>query len=293
MTGAYDGNVLDIWDASDCRDPKLMASYDVTVQRPQRHALLDARTLYYATALPTSETNQPAPNVVAIDLADLANPRVVHQFALSDLVAQGQGPAPLGVHNVEISPDGTRMYAGIITPGLLAPLLTEYTRGRGEMTILDVSDIQNRAATPKVRFISQFDNSLARAASGSARGGRDVPRLRRRGGQQHRAGDRPAAGRSRGSPTSPTRRRRSRSPTSRSRSTAPSTAPRRWRTTSSTRRTTPTSTTSATPRSACSRCTTPGCGSSTCATRPSRRRSGTSTRAADLDTKFGGDLRHA
>ncbi|MGH2968979.1 MAG: LVIVD repeat-containing protein, partial [Solirubrobacteraceae bacterium] len=159
VTGAYDGNVIDIWDASDCRNPRLMKSLEVPYNVHNVTLSWDAKTLYYATALPTSEANQPMPNVVAVDVADLANPKVIHHFALSDLVLQGQAPAPLGVHNVEISPDGTRMYAGIITPGLLAPLLTDYTRGRGEMTILDVSDIQDRKADPEVRFISQFESS--------------------------------------------------------------------------------------------------------------------------------------
>lgn len=159
ISGTYDGNVIDIYDASDCRNPRLMSSYAAPYNVHNVTLSWDAKTLYYASALPTSESNVPAKNIVAVDIENLADPKFITGIAMNDLILEGQGLSPLGVHNVEVSPDGNRMYAGIITPGLLAPTLTEYLRGRGEMTILDISDIQNRVEHPKVKFISQFENA--------------------------------------------------------------------------------------------------------------------------------------
>jgi hypothetical protein len=154
VSGDYDGNALDVYDASDCRHPQLRATFASPYNIHNVTLSHDARTVYVGTALPTSESNQPAPHILVVDIADPAEPRLRATISMHDLLPQGARPAPLGVHRVDVNEDGTRLYAGVITATFAAPLARPALTG-GELAILDTTEIAEGRPSPRVRLVSQ------------------------------------------------------------------------------------------------------------------------------------------
>jgi len=158
VAGDYDGNVLDIYDVSDCRKPKLMTSFATENNVHNFSISYDTKTLWVATALPLSDGNQPYPHIVAIDLENLAAPKVILEANMADYLPQGANPTPLGVHRLDVSEDGNRVYAGLISGSVLLPALKPLLGPEPDVAILDSTAIQSRGEEG-LKFVSQFDGS--------------------------------------------------------------------------------------------------------------------------------------
>lgn len=159
VTADYDGNALDVYDARDCRDPRLLTTWESPYNIHNITLSWDARTLYIGTALPTSESNPPAPHIVAVRLDDPSDPEIVAQVNMSEFLPSGANPSALGVHRVDVSKDGNRIYAGMISGSVLLPAMKPLLGAEADLAILDTSSIQARAADAAFGFISQVDGS--------------------------------------------------------------------------------------------------------------------------------------
>lgn len=152
VAGSYDSSPtgeLDIFDVTDCAQPRLITTF--TTPAPMHNVTLtrDGKTLYIGTA-----TSQ-APHILVLDLTNLSEPKVIATYDTATSLSPRQGF--LGVHRIDLNADGTRAYAGVTTPGLFAPPAKAAFQG-GEIMILDTSDIAARKPDPQIRFISQFQN---------------------------------------------------------------------------------------------------------------------------------------
>ena len=121
--------VVEVYDISaDCRHPKLASTTPLGLQGHESGFAPDGRTFYVAS------TGGPGGTVTALDLTDPTAPRLVWVSA------------DYNSHGVSISDDGNTLYMADY----------EVANGRGGMTILDVSEIQQRKANPQVRRISSL-----------------------------------------------------------------------------------------------------------------------------------------
>jgi hypothetical protein len=154
----YDGNFIDVYDASDCRNPKLMSTYETSFNVHNITISYDTKTLWIASALPISDGNQPYPHIVALGLEDLSNPKEVFRGRMDDHLPAGANPTPLGVHRLDVSEDGNRVYAGLISGSVLLPLVKPLLGPEPDVAIFDSSAVQNRGEDG-IKFVSQFDGS--------------------------------------------------------------------------------------------------------------------------------------
>ncbi|MCX6402282.1 MAG: hypothetical protein NTX33_20395 [Propionibacteriales bacterium] len=145
--------VLDVYDVSkDCRKPRLMSTTLSGVMGHESGFAPDGKTFWTAGAAGFTLT--------AVDLVDPRRPRVLH--------------TKTGVvyHGVRLSPDGRTMYAANIgTPGILNGTVLD---GAG-LDILDVSDIQDRRSSPRLRLLSRMawdESSIPQVAEPFTRGSR-------------------------------------------------------------------------------------------------------------------------
>jgi hypothetical protein len=159
VAASYDGNSLDVYDAADCRNPKLLTTWESPYNIHNITLSWDAKTLYVGSALPTSESNQPQAHVFAVRLDDPADPEIIAQVNMGTFVPDGANPSVAGVHRVDVSKDGTRIYAGMISGTVALPALKPFFGAEADMAILDASEIQARKPGAAFKFISQFDGS--------------------------------------------------------------------------------------------------------------------------------------
>lgn len=148
-TAATYPGVLDVYDVrSDCRHPTLLSSTLSGVLGHESGWSHDGKTFYTASTLAT---------LAAVDLTDPRSPRTIFtQWGVN-------------YHGLRLSADDRTMYAARIgTPSL--NLLRD-----GGLSILDVSRIQERAARPTVRVLSQLtwpEHSIPQVAEPFTRDGR-------------------------------------------------------------------------------------------------------------------------
>lgn len=135
---------IEIWDLSqDCRNPVFRGRFDGV--RPQYHGLRispDGRTIYATNTLPDPEVLQ------AIDISDLTKPKLVATWGPAQ-----SGLEPLGVHDLEISPDGRRGYLGAIPLDGLASLAGSPCCSLS-LVIVDLTQIQDRQRHPSLAVVS-------------------------------------------------------------------------------------------------------------------------------------------
>ncbi|MCW2607891.1 MAG: hypothetical protein JWO60_2584 [Frankiales bacterium] len=125
--------VVDVYDASqDCRTPVLRSSTPLGILGHEGGFSPDGRTYWASTTADRGLT--------AIDLTDPSVPRVLWR---------GEDVA---THGLSISDDGRRAYlADVVSDrGYAQNYYSEITNGGGGMRILDVSQVQDRAAVPQV-----------------------------------------------------------------------------------------------------------------------------------------------
>lgn len=116
---------VDVYDiAADCRKPVLKSSTPLGILGHESAFSQDGNTFYV--------TGTAAPTLVALDLTDPALPQPVW-------VTFGRG-----FHGMNLSDDGKTLYAA------------DATVGRRGLTILDVSQVQDRASNPTVTEISHI-----------------------------------------------------------------------------------------------------------------------------------------
>lgn len=146
---------LDIYDASDCKSPKLMNEFKwpenvhmVTVSSNGRHV--------YGTSIDPFTGRG---GLLVLDISDLAHPRFIGKFGAT---RQDGTTYEFATHEVSLSPDERRIYAGVIASkgGDLNRDIT--TRGpsaeglgpnAGGIYILDNSDIVDGRSNPQIRLI--------------------------------------------------------------------------------------------------------------------------------------------
>jgi LVIVD repeat-containing protein len=119
---------LDIYDASDCRHPKLRGRYDYGT--PELHGLRiarDGKTVYVS-----SQVGEHI--VTALDISNLRKPRVLARWSPQS--------RHYTVHDLDLSADGTRAYVGATGP-------------QTGLTILDTSEIQARRPNPRFKMLGE------------------------------------------------------------------------------------------------------------------------------------------
>ncbi len=142
---------LQIYDASkDCRDPIRVGTYDFNdgevpgnIVTHEHRISADGKTIY-ATAL-SSDVREPVDALMAIDVTDLANPTLIATWDLS----HESGMPNSGMHDLDLNADGTRAYTNTYWE-------VDNVRHQG-LTILDVSEVQERRSAPEIRRISSFN----------------------------------------------------------------------------------------------------------------------------------------
>ena len=152
--GKHDPYWLDIYDASDCTNPRLMAE----VQWPEyTHTVTIS-----PNGLRVYGTNQLAwtghGGLQVLDISDMAHPRFIGKLGATGPDGRTWEFDP---HEVSISPDERRIYAGVtdsmggdLNPGVPeGPSMERISPEAGGIYILDNSDIVEGRPNPKLRLI--------------------------------------------------------------------------------------------------------------------------------------------
>jgi hypothetical protein len=149
-TNGGGGPAVDVYDVSqDCRFPQLLASVPVGTGKdggpvapvaPIGHegAFAPDGLTYYIGDLPNKKYH-------AVDLTDPTKPKYITTY---DVSAIG------GSHGLSISDDGNRLYGAITGSG--TNLANPNGPGNNGFVILDVSEVQARAANPQIKLIGKF-----------------------------------------------------------------------------------------------------------------------------------------
>jgi hypothetical protein len=142
---------LQIYDASgDCKDPKRVGTYDFGDIVTHEHRISEDGKTVWATrggsgAAPAGQPPVPGPALQAIDITDLANPKLIATWELKD----EPGMPRSGMHDLDVNKAGTRAYTN-------SRWDIDGVRHQG-LTILDTTEVQERRPNPKIRRISSFN----------------------------------------------------------------------------------------------------------------------------------------
>jgi hypothetical protein len=153
QTGGLAAQYVDVYDVSqDCRNPVFKGRYDGggPIFHGQRVSP-DGKTVY-ATDF-TGAYSAMGGVMHVIDVSDMANPRLLMKWD-----ATQEGLPAFGVHDLDISPDGRRLYLGAVDPtSTVGALVAGGPSNQGpSAVILDVGDIQDRKADPDPKVVSQL-----------------------------------------------------------------------------------------------------------------------------------------
>jgi hypothetical protein len=147
---------LSIYDVSDCANPRLMSE----VQWPENsHSVRlspDGRKVYGTQLSPFTGKG----GIQVMDISDLSHPRFLGKFGATR--ADGTG-FEIAAHEVSFSPDGTRLYAGVIASEggdlskgvrLMPPSRASMGPDGGGIYVFDQTDFLIGRPDPKLRLIS-------------------------------------------------------------------------------------------------------------------------------------------
>lgn len=135
------GPGFSIYDISgDCRHPVLKSTVNLPGSRGHAGQWAPDGKTYYITTIINS------PSLVAVDTTDVTNPKVIMTWT------PPQGTNPI-FHDLEFSKDGNTAYMTTIGGITLLPSING---GGNGLLILDVSDIQQRRASPTIRVVSSL-----------------------------------------------------------------------------------------------------------------------------------------
>jgi hypothetical protein len=164
VAGAYGGGQrpthpedaawLDVYDASDCKNPKLMSEYKWPENVHMVTVSPNGKRVYGTVISPFTGKG----GLLVLDISDMARPELVGKFG----VTRPDGTSyEFAAHEVVQSPDERRIYAGVIASlgddlnPEHAPRLSAEGLGpnAGGIYILDNSDIVDGRPNPKIRLI--------------------------------------------------------------------------------------------------------------------------------------------
>jgi hypothetical protein len=146
---------LDIYDVSDCSDPKLMAE---TAWPGNSHTLTlspDGRYVFGTSMSPFTGEG----GLQVMDLSDMADPRFVGKFGATR--SDGTG-FEFAAHEISFSADGRRIYAGVNSSrsehlnrgiAIFPPNAKALGPQGGGVFILDNSDLADGRPDPKLRLV--------------------------------------------------------------------------------------------------------------------------------------------
>lgn len=151
--GGASAQWIEIYDISeDCTRPVLRGRYDAG--SPIFHGLRvspDGRTVYASDIL-----SNPVRKVLhVIDISDVERPRLLTTWDPTDA-----GLPSTGIHDLDISDDGHRLYLGTTPVGVTISGLGIPVRSPGTgptFVILDSSEIQARKADARMRVVGELD----------------------------------------------------------------------------------------------------------------------------------------
>lgn len=152
---AADGAWIDIYDVSECANPKLMAEVQWPENAHTARLSPDGRFVYGTNLSPFTGEG----GIQVMDISDLAKPRFLGKFGATR--ADGSS-FEFASHEVSFSPDGRRMYAGVnasksddLNRGIriFPPSRVALGPDGGGVFIFDNTDFLNRRAEPKLRLL--------------------------------------------------------------------------------------------------------------------------------------------
>jgi hypothetical protein len=165
VAGAYEGGKqgashddaawLDIYDASDCRNPKLMNEFKWPENVHMVTISPNGQRVYGTSIDPFTGKG----GLLILDISDMGHPRFIGKFGATRTDGTTFEFAP---HEVSISPDERRIYAGVIesTGGDLnqeiktkGPSVERLGPNAGGIYILDNTDIVEGRPDPRLRLI--------------------------------------------------------------------------------------------------------------------------------------------
>lgn len=152
---AAQGAWLDIYDVSDCANPKLMAEVEWPENAHSARLSPDGRLVYGTNLSPFTGHG----GIQVMDISDMAKPRFIGKFGAS----RADGTTfEFASHEVSFSPDGRRMYAGVnaslggdLNRGitLMPPSQTSLGPDGGGVYIFDNTDFIAGRPNPKLRLL--------------------------------------------------------------------------------------------------------------------------------------------
>lgn len=131
-------NTLRFFDATNCRRPTLVGTYDFLATRPHEffvwvdpdpsHAILGRPRILVYASVPIE-----APNMIVVDATIPSVPRLVGAYDAGQLVVSQEETGLLGnyLHSMSVSPDGTRAYLSYWDGGFFTVDTTALARGAG------------------------------------------------------------------------------------------------------------------------------------------------------------------
>ena len=146
---------LDIYDASDCKRPKLMNEYKWPENVHMVTLSPNGRRVYGTSLDPFTGKG----GLLVLDISDMAHPRFLGKFGVTRPDGSTFEFAP---HEVSLSPDEKRIYAGVIASrgddlnrdlSARGPSAESLGPNAGGIYILDNSDIVDNRPDPKLRLI--------------------------------------------------------------------------------------------------------------------------------------------
>jgi hypothetical protein len=160
---------IEVYDVSkDCRKPVFKGRYDAGYPIYHGQKISDDGMTVYATE--TFGASGAGQVMHVIDISDLTTPRLL---ALWD-PQQELPPGRYGIHDLELSPDGTRAYLGAGPPSALPGVFGLRGPEREEgpsLVVLDTTEVQQRKPNPDLKVISEieltnFGHAIQRARIG-------------------------------------------------------------------------------------------------------------------------------
>ncbi|HEY0800594.1 MAG TPA: hypothetical protein VGD54_07100 [Steroidobacteraceae bacterium] len=145
------GPAVDVYDISeDCRFPQLLASVPIGTGKDGGPLAPVAPTGHEGAFAPDGLTyyigDITSKSYYAVDVTDPTQPKYI---ALFDMKTHG-----LTTHGLSVSDDGNRLY--VDSPGTGTNLANPDGPNNNGFAILDVSEVQARAANPQIKLISTF-----------------------------------------------------------------------------------------------------------------------------------------
>ncbi len=139
---------LQIYDATeDCRNPVRVGTFDFNdgevpgdVVTHEHRITADGQTVYASVG-----RRNVGDALIAVDISDPANPELLATWDLN----HEPGMPKSGMHDLDVNEEGTRAYTNL-------SWVVDNVRHQG-LTILDISEIQDRKPDPQMRRISSFN----------------------------------------------------------------------------------------------------------------------------------------